>query len=763
METMTNLRPSRTLHGLLLRPRSSQVVWPNPQDSVGALIGTIGRQNCWEAIGPVRNMFVSLSKDIKQYLDENTEAISYWITWSIYMIGKHSRKSVPTIIFCCENEAHRKAVRDKVRESGIMDLHPPGIALKHLPRAPDYKQLVQLASRLTSKDFLMLDAAEAKEQYPFSGRPGKFATGSSIPERPIHAGQAGSMTNAGMKGMDHIFDLSPKVYCFRARPRQGDTLYIDIGPLHALRRATAGNTINIYDRTLLMTAAHVFSHGDVNSSAAPPDDSTLHFSDSDDDSDLMTLASNDSEEWTWNPTRTSVEAASIHAPARVAIDIQSAKGKEKSNFESALTPSELPDLDTKQILEDAYCVGWLLFSSEEIQNNTLDYALVFLIESSPDLKPGLSYDFPPYLPEASIRHDDCPLSIEVFTASLGGITGTVSWTPLFLRLPGSCQYQEVYLVHLPAPLTTGDCGSRVQIFGGQPWAVGYIIAGSPDASTALFVPAFLVFDDIKRNSGEIQHRLESTQRTNATDVDNDKTKAGISRLVLWKEEYARRLRREALAQNRRSDFVPPSKRPRKGEALLSALETSGPRVHGELSPIIRGKFHEYDSENEAQELAKPKSKERGRSKFFESLVDSRARLRSGVVTTQTTAPGKRITRFEYGKLSNVAPERGRSHSRQQPSSKDRHRPRSMSLSRERSRSTSRPRTREVEEYNSIGGQGGWYRTPGGFWFWIPDRSRVDTSRDNKGVSGSQEVFPEPNAKHTETSLNKFPFGSRREL
>ena len=118
--------------------------WPNPELSIGRFISKYGKVSCWETKGPARAAFDDVAPKIKDYLERSVEPISRWVTWSIYMLGKTPNSADPTIMFCCEVAAHRKEVRNMVRESGLLNGYR-GIKTGHMPRAPDFEQLIPLA------------------------------------------------------------------------------------------------------------------------------------------------------------------------------------------------------------------------------------------------------------------------------------------------------------------------------------------------------------------------------------------------------------------------------------------------------------------------------------------------------------------------------------------------------------------------------------------------------------------------------------------
>jgi peptide-N4-(N-acetyl-beta-glucosaminyl)asparagine amidase len=139
-QTTTSLSGFFTAH----RAEKHTNTWPNPELSIGRFVTKLGKVSCWETKGPARDAFDELAPRIKSYLERCVEPISTWVTWSIYMLGKTQRSASPTIVFCCEVTAHRKEVRNIILESGLLDGYR-GIKTGHMPRAPDYEQLIPLA------------------------------------------------------------------------------------------------------------------------------------------------------------------------------------------------------------------------------------------------------------------------------------------------------------------------------------------------------------------------------------------------------------------------------------------------------------------------------------------------------------------------------------------------------------------------------------------------------------------------------------------
>ncbi|KAK7959785.1 uncharacterized protein PG986_004639 [Apiospora aurea] len=108
-----------------------------------------------------------MAPEIKRHLDSCVEPISSWVTWSMYMIGSAKTSASPTLLFCCEVAAHRREVRDTIKQSGILDSYP-GVKTGHMARPPGFQDLVTLAST-TSTDqlsFTLEDDAYTTEPPP---------------------------------------------------------------------------------------------------------------------------------------------------------------------------------------------------------------------------------------------------------------------------------------------------------------------------------------------------------------------------------------------------------------------------------------------------------------------------------------------------------------------------------------------------------------------------------------------------------------------
>jgi hypothetical protein len=117
----------RTLRRFGLKKR----VWPNPELSLGYRCSSVGGNDCWEAIGPAKDLFSSIAKPIKDLpearIDEPEEGqniVGGVLTYSMYMVGKDPSVATPLLLFVCRNRKERKRAVKYVKESKILKPHP---------------------------------------------------------------------------------------------------------------------------------------------------------------------------------------------------------------------------------------------------------------------------------------------------------------------------------------------------------------------------------------------------------------------------------------------------------------------------------------------------------------------------------------------------------------------------------------------------------------------------------------------------------------
>jgi hypothetical protein len=491
---------------LLNEGQRLQPCWPSPEKSIGTFEAELESQCCWQVIGPARKAWEKIHPEIKRYLEAHTEPISATtVLWIFRMIGHTPQTSSPTVIFCCEEKLHRKAAWKAIKESNILDDYP-GIRLAHLPRVPCSKSaLVPMWSSLGSQH----NALEWEDRHTPSGEQNYVHTPLSNLSR--------SEDGNGRLIMAHsdVIDVIPAkpayntcVYGFTESVAPGHSVLVhaphEVGPV---RKATVGGFIEIAGVSCGMTAAHPFAGGQHTMIPVMEPYQKLAFSDSDECEDEVDYEMDtDTESYT-----------------RHGLDLQSQKNSDPANcsetwnaadstpYMTQLQPLEMKEksaeyLDSQSLSYDQQPVGRLLFSSiVEDTRPELDYALLLLkqpqvprrLETATTMDHFDHMDLPPFTTKEDLRHIENTSVRSITASSTMDVFGNIDFTATFIRPPHASQYQEVYLVSFDQVLAQGDCGSWV--YGSDSDALhGHIIAGSPDDGIAYIVPAYQVFDDLRR-------------------------------------------------------------------------------------------------------------------------------------------------------------------------------------------------------------------------------------------------------------------------
>ncbi|PFH60327.1 hypothetical protein XA68_11138 [Ophiocordyceps unilateralis] len=511
-----------------------ETAWPNPELSIGRHIGKLGKETCWEAKGPARDAFASLAPQIKEYLEQALEPVSSWVTWSLYLVGKRPERASPMVLFCCEKAAHRKEVRRIIKESGILNACP-GIKTGHAPQAPGLDQLVQLAD-------------------------------------------------------DSDVD-PPSAWCITASPRRGSSpcgmqLSIDSTSGHQTlcRQATVGGVIQLGDLFYYTTAAHAFQLQRPFSCTSPESsvgDEEIEM-DSDCGSDDSNLSLTDTVPSHLGPDcdlSTSIHVKPIEISTRSSSPSQrlmsshddESDGAEAFDKTEAICQGdaerpfeELPSIFPSLVLGDVY-----LSSYDEPSSEHLDYGLIEVSRAAHKVPNSIqisSYQEQKTLCIQRICTDGPKDARILGIMPRGTLTGCLSGTSIYSRLPYAAKFQEVYYVVLDSRIQKGDCGSWV-IDSESGDLFGHVVAGSPDAGAALVVPAAPIFQDIARRV-QLQPRLPGTEHlferqtcispnqvaSAATEELPDDTR-WIRQLMMRFEDILRTRRMEAIRDLRKN---PPS-------------------------------------------------------------------------------------------------------------------------------------------------------------------------------------------------------------
>ncbi|RWA09379.1 hypothetical protein EKO27_g5722 [Xylaria grammica] len=457
------------LSAILRRKTATQRGWPNPEQSIGRFICKVGNQSVWEAQGEARETFNTIAPDIKRYLDSCVEPIPSWVTWSMYMMGHTTGSACPTIVFCCDASAHRREVRDTIKNSGILDRYP-GVKTGHMPRAPDFDHLVPLAAPKNNSDNKI--KIQLQMRHNALGMP-LFVTGS-------------------------------------ARGQQFST------------KATIGGVIRVRGKYFYTTAAHPFQgQPDLPSPLGRTDFRNQGNRDIDDDAcsfdgDSDTNFEVESERSSFNNTvladeaqfRSYEELFQSRTKEQEALD--QATGNDNSrrtmprpieepnpNYESRPTPNA-----SMRGVEFDYR-GEFFLAPRDSPGTEADFALLEATDSRHWVPNVVSTNTNSKIAVTSLsgtgRGNSTPTSIQALT-SRGNIQGRLSGTPFYARAPNDRAFQKMLCANFSSSLEKGDCGTWV-IDAGTGGLYGHIIAGSPSSGTALIKLFGDVFEHIRYRTG----------------------------------------------------------------------------------------------------------------------------------------------------------------------------------------------------------------------------------------------------------------------
>jgi hypothetical protein len=149
--------------------------WPNPEMSIGVECSPLGKNNCWEAIGPARAISIDIYRETKEVLDEyseflaENELIPCSIMFGIYMVGRKESSANPTLIICSGPKKPRQKALDLIRSSGILRDYP-GVLLAGASQSPICNDQVRLLEALGAANSNLVYFTPPR-QYNVCGRP----------------------------------------------------------------------------------------------------------------------------------------------------------------------------------------------------------------------------------------------------------------------------------------------------------------------------------------------------------------------------------------------------------------------------------------------------------------------------------------------------------------------------------------------------------------------------------------------------------------
>ncbi|KAK3298480.1 uncharacterized protein B0H64DRAFT_385230 [Chaetomium fimeti] len=507
----TMFRTSERLSNLFTVQKTEREsdTWPYPELSIGRFITKYGKVSCWEAKGPARAAFDDIAPRIKEYLERSAEPISSWVTWSIYMFGKTHSSASPTIMFCCEVAAHRKEVRNTIRESGLLNGYR-GIKTGHMPKTPDFDHLIPLAPGSRHEAMRKAEVFRPLESRSNHGSELEILETSNHYNEPEardddNEPEASDDDNelevsvhhsvfptilSGNIGPESDFLGSPGS---RSNHDNGSSLFVG----DSKSPATIGGVIKSGGKFYYTTAAHVFqSHerrAEVTAEGESDEDSGIDI-DGFDDGDFESDSESDEE----------ADSDSGATPQEVLSWVKEAEPLTEPEDSS----SSVVDSSSSVVVEpDHEILGAPFFNSLESGSYPgLDYALIHAPHlpyewrnqvRNPNLSPGSRMVTITALASPKLKE-----TREILSAtSRGVLTGILSGAPVYCRSSNNAQFTMSLSAVFDSPLQVGDCGSWV-VDARTGDLYGHIVAGSPGTGRAIVVPFDSIFEDIKGRIGE---------------------------------------------------------------------------------------------------------------------------------------------------------------------------------------------------------------------------------------------------------------------
>ncbi|KUI66044.1 Protein PNG1 [Cytospora mali] len=476
------------------RVSSATVRWLDPEKSIGRYIGKAGKDHIWEAIGPARDAFNKIAPNIKAYLEKTVEPISSRVIWSMYMIGRASSSAAPSIIFCCEILEHRRELRSIIKSSGILNEYP-GIKTGHLPRPPDFNQLVPLSGGDTIQE----------------------NCGSLFMLRSHFQSACGSQLLITADG-------EPPETCSA--------------------RATIGGVVRLGDEYYYTTAAHALHLG----SGILAGSETSFFEEDDvvDDDDTFSLDGSETSQSDTTTTHSHEEASRVlYTPeskcSTMAFHTDPWRSEEPiGSLQDGKPRQREPGGDEMDGFSSSACAH-----TEPTEGSLKPVGRPFMTSmDSEDKATGLDYALIPVSPAEftldnvirvgnngqstrvqSIVNSE-PQDVEILAVtSRGVINGYISGTSSYSSAPDHRSFNRMFKVGLDGPLRKGDCGTWI-IDAKSGDLYGHIVAGSPGDGVALLAPFTDIFKDIHHRSGQSAHlpiaQYDATSKgTNSDSVETN--------------------------------------------------------------------------------------------------------------------------------------------------------------------------------------------------------------------------------------------------
>ncbi|KAF2193019.1 hypothetical protein K469DRAFT_745424 [Zopfia rhizophila CBS 207.26] len=442
--------------------------YPHSRSSIGPRIGIVRGRDCWwEAVGPALQDFKDFVPEIKTQLDGYCETVeSGWITFSIYMIGKSEDNASPTIMFFSQQPGPRKDAMNALKKSGALKRYP-GFKTGNMAVPPDVDNLIRPATDGQTMQQSLADGAPRVVFYD--------------PSKPI--------CTFGM----------------------GIFIQYEDGSMRAATAIAVHDGKNVFYQTV----SHAFMKNEPHAKANVDDCYSDYEIASDTDDgfgeeggvDITSRGSISSHEDSSDDLSERISASSGVASRTHELSVeQQVDSEQREDKDEFLVSERMPDhistlnpipkfnlVEPSSLLHTLMILGSLLVSSID-----RDWALISITDETVLAHLSLPKVHPDILIPKCVASGPREAHVATYTASERYLTGTLSETPLYTKLPNSMSFQEVYKIRFDSDqnLRNGDCGSGVvDTETGELY--GHIVAGSTGTGIAYIMAAHHVFNEMK--------------------------------------------------------------------------------------------------------------------------------------------------------------------------------------------------------------------------------------------------------------------------
>ncbi|KAJ8120408.1 hypothetical protein O1611_g10374 [Lasiodiplodia mahajangana] len=459
----------------ILRPQT----YPYANSSTGPYRGLLVRKYpCWEAQGPVRDVFTKeIARKIKTCLEQCLPESNSFIGFSLFMVGKLPEKTKPTIMIVSDDKPRRRAAFQLVKSKNILVTYP-GFELGHCSVAAEFEDLRRLGSDSTSLTS-SFGSIEDFEDFQY-------------------------LTDEEEPGTEVLSLLSVEACAFETPDGKKPTrLYFHTSPKshsHGSASATCGGLIQYRDEIYALTMAHAIHptrHVPVtpelqSDSSSESDDfeiTGMDDWDEDDEEDTKPLTATTSLGSKTSSELSDSEASLLRRPdsqlsSEITVSARVGTGPPvifEQDYIMYENEDDGYDEHSEEVPEICERIGSVVGVDQELDIAVIKTTLNISTTNSKGAP------FAHQISDSFAEVDSSSTSIVIKTTHHLEIKGQRSPTPFYTRLPGSSNFLELYGVKLSTSVLPGDCGSWA--FNDKGEFTGLVVAGNPETASCLLLPS----------------------------------------------------------------------------------------------------------------------------------------------------------------------------------------------------------------------------------------------------------------------------------